>query len=692
VLSLARFRLQLLVVFTACFWNFSAAQTGPNFKNDLYQLKKLLSEHHVSPREVDEKFSRDVVQNLLTTIDPYKLYFTDDEVLRIVAHQSKITTDINNNTSVFLPFFQEIVQMALTRAMKNIIAISQQAVNLDLPETLYADTTWAADESMLQKRFGARMKLNILTQLELNRSNEEIGMEQKCKQVAQVAMRRSVDKILQHSAGYENAIGNIFLRAILNAYDPHSLYMSPVEMQNFVASLSSQGFHFGFMLEEDLHGNVLIKGIVPGSPAWKCGEIHTGDIIDGLAWRGKQKTDAALLSINEIEAILMESNHNVLDLYLRSSMGAVKKVMLKKELQSIETNIVRSAILVTESKMGYISLPDFYSNWEEAGGTQCANDVAKEIIRLKKENIKGLVLDLRFNGGGSLEEAVAMAGIFIDAGPMGLLRGKNGEPITFKDFNRGTVWDGPLIVMVNGSSASASEFVAAALQDYNRAIIVGTKTYGKGTAQNIFSLAPGKPIVDFSAVSANNKTGYATITTDRAYRISGKSVQYTGVTPDITISEPNDYTEYQESNLAFALKPDVIFKKVYFQPLPPITLNPLSVNSLARMERSVYFKEVDHMKDLLQQSRIVKGIPLSKADFKKRFAELSASIQAVEKLLIEETGIFNVEFVPADVQLMQMDEYFSELNTYWSENLKSDYQLGETANIMSDFIRLSKTP
>jgi carboxyl-terminal processing protease len=367
--------------------------------------------------------------------------------------------------------------------------------------------------------------------------------------------------------------------------------------------------------------------------------------------------------------------------------------MLKKEFQSSSDDIVRASVLAADTKIGYISLPGFYSDWNQPGGSQCANDVAKAIIKLKKENIKGLIIDLRFNGGGSLEEAVAMAGIFIDAGPMGLLRSKAGEPVTYKDFSRGTVWDGPLVIMVNGLSASASEFLAAALQDYNRAIIVGSKTYGKGTAQDLLSLEPGKPTINFTTSLANKKTGFATITTKRCYRISGKSVQYTGVIPDISIPELYDYSVYQESHLPFALKPDEIFKKVYYQPLPPITLNTLNNNSRERVNNHPFFAEVKRMNDLIRISQSTENdIILSRAEFKNRFEGLNKSVASIEKMVEKETGVFNVEFVASDLQLMQMDEYFKEMNNSWSRTLESDFVLAEAVNITNDLINISKNP
>lgn len=686
------FRFALTLTFILSVSEVAISQAS--FKNDLSQLNKLLLEYHVQPRPVDDGLSQDVVQNLIEMIDPDKLYYTQADVLKIKTSQNKIISDIYNNTWTFIPTFLEITKASLTRARANILALPQLPINFDVEETFHRDSMWASDEASLQKKLALTVKYKVLSQLELSAyHNDDHQTFEKIKSFVEGAMLRAVDKRLQHHSGFEHFVSNIFLKAYLRAQDAHSVYFSPVEMQNFLASISSQGFYFGFVLEEDIKGNVFVKSLVPGSPAWKSGEIFTGDVIEGLAWHGKPKIEAVLLSLEEIESILSQSNHDVLNLYLRAPGGDVKQVMLKKALQSSEDDIVKSSILVTDSKIGYISLPDFYSNWSQEGSAQAANDVAKAIIKLKKENISGLILDLRFNGGGSLREAVAMAGIFIDAGPMALLRAQTGEAVTYKDFSRGTVWDGPLVVMVNGLSASAAEIFAAALQDYNRALIVGSRTYGKGTAQNILSLETGTSTLNPGTVGDKTKTGYATITMGRWYRISGKSVQHTGLNPDIKIPELYDYTAYQESQLPFALKPDSVFKKVYYQPLLPISLTALRTNSYDRIASTPYFIQVLKTKSLLDEyTKGQTSITLSKEDFNLRFRSLSQHVKALEKLSSTETRIFNVAFISSDIERMSMDEYFRERNTSWSSTLKKDYTLGETVNIITDFIRQSKKP
>jgi carboxyl-terminal processing protease len=297
----------------------------PLLKNDLYQLKKILTERHVQPRAFDNNLSHDVVQNLLTLIDPEKLYFTEPEVYRIIAYQTKIENDLNKDTWTFVPFLQEITMSALTRAKKNLLTIQQRDMDLESKEILKLNTTWADDEATLQKRMASSIKLDILMHVGFYQGNENtIEREKRFTKAVYANTLRAINKLLENNAGFENAIGNIFIKAFLQAYDAHSVYMPPVEMQNFVTSLSSQGFHFGFTLDEDVNGAVVIKSLMPGSPAWKCGEIHTGDIIDALGWHGKQKTDATLLDIEEIEAILMESNNEVLDLSLRLPDGCYR--------------------------------------------------------------------------------------------------------------------------------------------------------------------------------------------------------------------------------------------------------------------------------------------------------------------------------------------------------------------------------
>jgi len=249
-------------------------------------------------------------------------------------------------------------------------------------------------------------------------------------------------------------------------------------------------------------------------------------VLVEFRWEGQSRFDLSGIGLEELEEVLDRSNLSALELTVRQSKGLRKTVVLKKEKIETEENTVKGFVLNGIKKIGYLSLPGFYTRWGEDGSSSCANDVAAEIIKLKGENIDGVILDIRSNGGGSLKEAIDMAGIFIDEGPLVMMTDKIGRITTLKDVNRGTVYDGPLVILINGQSASASEILAAAIQDYHRGIVVGGASFGKATGQVVFSLDPDNHQPTTIQPNQSNAFGYATVTLDRLYRVAVRELLF----------------------------------------------------------------------------------------------------------------------------------------------------------------------
>jgi carboxyl-terminal processing protease len=357
-----------------------------------------------------------------------------------------------------------------------------------------------------------------------------------------------------------------------------------------------------------------------------------------------------------------------------------------------EESYVRSFVLAGKNRIGYLSLPDFYTRWGNEGeGSRCANDVAKEILKLKKEKIDGLILDVRYNGGGSLQEAVALAGIFIDEGTLGFLKDRQ-KTIPLKDINRGTIYDGPLLVMVNGQSASASEFLAAALQDYHRAMIVGSRTFGKASAQNIFPLDRTQNLSSLENIK--NYIGYATITTDKLYRATGKSAQGYGVEPDIALPDIFELLDYHEAELPFALPADTLARKSYLKTLPPIPLRELQERTRARLDQREPFRELKSIlasfaeRDFDDEEPVaLKWQAITDAQQQKKIQE-----EKLKKTFFAEGNSYQVSNTTLDMQRMSIDGYAKEINTLWTHKLMNDLYLDESFQIICDYIERSKKP
>jgi carboxyl-terminal processing protease len=382
-----------------------------------------------------------------------------------------------------------------------------------------------------------------------------------------------------------------------------------------------------------------------------------------------------------------------MEMTLRAVDGKEKRVMLRKEKLESEGTVVQSFILQGGIKTGYIYLPDFYTRWDdELEGGRCANDVAKEIIKLKKEGVEGLILDLRFNGGGSLYEARAMAGIFIDEGPLAMVRGRDKKTVSLKDLHRGTVYDGPLVIMVNGGSASASEVLAASIQDYNRGLIVGSQTYGKATSQNILPLG-GLPSSASSKKIGEGNMGYVKVTTQRLYRLTGKSAQGRGVTPDVVIPDIFRVLDVSEREYPFVLQPDSIPTNIYYKPLLPVKRKELRARSQERLSKNSAFQELQKTITWLEgEMKKSAPEPLLWENYLAATAEASKHQINADLYFESQEKIYEVSAGPGKDERLTVDDYARQINERWMQILTGDLYLKETYQILRDHILLTKNP
>ena len=680
----------LLVIVGFATW----AQSSVSVQQEAAQFKKNLLEHHVSPRPIDDAFSKDAFDLFLKQLDPNRHYFTQRDIAQISAYRNSIDDELNGTSWYLLP---EVTQR-LAKNLQTVKTIIEQHTSKPFDFTsddiYYAKLDWPADEKEMHKYWLQHLKRETLNELFRLKKSAPPGnganflktQEAEARNTTRKAAIRAVQRIAEHPMGYEDYLASSYLRALGLAFDPHSVHLSFSEMNDYITSLGTEGYYFGITINENERGQMIIDELTPGGAAWRSGIVHSGDVIEKVRWGANEWIEVSDMSRGELNELLMESNHIVMEFMLVEGSGLRKNVLLKKEKMESEDNVVKSLILAGQKKIGYISLPGFYSSWGGSESSRCANDVAKEILKLKKENIDGLILDVRFNGGGSLYEAVAMAGIFIDAGPMGLIKDKTGEVISIKDMNRGTVYDGPLVLMVNGFSASASEFLAAALQDYKRALIVGSKTYGKATGQRILPMQPGKFELD-QTLDINSGWGFSTITSMKIYRVTGKTAQKYGVTPDIVLPDLYDLAVPGESHEPGALPSDSVTKKTYYTPLPPLPLPELRNKSNIRVKASEAFNLTRECSNQFAASREKSDTVSLSWNVYQQGAERQAEL--FERL--QESGSktlksFKIAAHAFSQQRLQMDEYARQQNDSWIEKLSRDISLEEAYFIICDYI------
>jgi len=555
---------------------------------------------------------------------------------------------------------------------------------------------FAKDKQMLKNGWTRWLKYQALLYLfspdsandkPFARSNQVLlQKETDIRNKIKVMEKRYIRRILNHPEGFENYVSSKLLNAIAASFDPHSSYFSPAEKRDFESSLSPDAPAYGFEIEDKPNGTVQISRLLPGGPAWKSNELHKGDVLIQIQWPGDEIVNLAYSDKDEVQEILQSSQRDRMELTVRKPNGQLKTVRLIKKVLKMEDNLIKSFILKGEKSIGYISLPGFYTEWENQDPTGCSNDVAKEIIKLKLENVQGIIIDLRNNGGGAMNEAIALAGTFIEGGPLCIQSERDKKLSLLRDMSYGTVYDGPLVLMVNGFSASASEIMAASLQDYHRALIVGSPTFGKASGQTILPLdSETKPVGNTS--KNKEKNGFVKITVSRFYRLNGVSYQRKGVIPDIVLPAYFEGSDFQESNQPYAFVSDSVERKVRFNPYPNLPAKELSYKSKARVASNIRFQKItrtlDSLKSVMKQT---KAIPLKINLFRKKEAWLFEALQILEKETEQSSSAYNVTNVKFDQALINLSTYKKEVNDIIIKNLKNDIYIEETYQIINDFI------
>ncbi|MEP6952404.1 MAG: S41 family peptidase, partial [Ginsengibacter sp.] len=411
----------------------------------------------------------------------------------------------------------------------------------------------------------------------------------------------------------------------------------------------------------------------PGSPVFKSGQINKGDKLLSVQWEDKAPIDVSSGGLKQLYDVLGMSNHDKATLKIKKQDGSERSVVLfkAKSEEDDEENKVKSFLLKGSRTIGFISLPSFYQDWENerVGVKGCANDVAKEILKLKKENIEGLIIDLRYNGGGSMQEAIELSGIFIDAGPVGQDKGRDTKVYTLKDMNRGTIYDGPLMLMVNSYSASASEMVAGTLQDYHRAVIVGTPTYGKATTQIVLPMDTAVNMEkDFSNIKSDS---YLKVTVSELYRVNGTTAQAKGVQPDIVLPDMPEAHPQREADNPYVLISSPIEANKYFKPYPALVLDNLRILAKNKTDSSYYFRQLKKYLGFEKEVQQKKDVSLL----------LSDAIEEEKKEALKniDTGILKKEPVPYTIQnnsfeekQLQVNAGLKEMNDEWTKFLTND--------------------
>jgi carboxyl-terminal processing protease len=477
-----------------------------------------------------------------------------------------------------------------------------------------------------------------------------------------------------------------YLNAILSVYDPHTEYYPPKNKEDFDIRFSGQLEGIGATLTQK-EGFITVTDVKIGSPAWKQGELEVNDkILKVTQGNTKESTDVVDMRLDKAIRFIRGPKGTEVILTIQKVDGTQKTISLLRDVIVIEETYAKSMVLTdreTYARVGYIYLPSFYANFQDRAGRRSSVDVKNEIEKLKAENVSGIIIDLRSNTGGSLMDCVDIAGHFIDQGPVVQVQGRGKPPQVLSDTKSGTVWDGPLVVLVNSYSASASEIFAAAMQDYGRAIIMGSTTYGKGTVQRFDDL-------DRLVMGQNDikPLGSLKLTIQKFYRINGSSTQLRGVTPDITIPDSYKYMDTGERELNNALAWSEISTSTYSTWMGGVCKWDNAVrNSNERIAKSAFFALTNENAERLKQRRDETRYPLNYETYKK-FIEQQNNEAEKYKNLGKDTLNMTAQILTNDETINPSDTAAIERNKKWNQMIITDNTIFEAMQVVQEMKRM----
>lgn len=585
--------LTALVLFGSLFIAFRSIN-GTDSNEKIAQQQKLLNtvgalleQQHYSPQKINDEFSRKIFKSYLSQLDGDKSIFIDADVNAVKKFETTIDDEIHGASIQFQPAVSAIYEKRVAETMLYYKDILSKPFDYSVNETVQLDGDqlgYTSTDAERKDRWRKKLKYYSLERfIDLQEEREKNKGKDSFKVLPddslELAARTSVLKMMDRTFNRikttftEEQRFNSFINVITNTMDPHTDYYPPIEKRAFDERMSNQFYGIGAQLQQDDNG-IKIASVVPGGPAWKSGAIVAGDVIIKVAQGSKEPVDVSGYGTEDAVKIIRGDKGTEVRITFKKQDGTTKIVSLVREKIEQDEGLARSAIIMQgKDKIGYIALPDFYANFEDKNGFKCSEDVATEVKKLKEENVKGIVIDLRNNGGGSLLEVVKMVGLFIKTGPVVQVKERDGrvDQQTWRDNDESVLYDGPLTVMVNELSASASEIFAAAIQDYKRGIVIGSSsTYGKGTVQRPIPF--GRPI-DF--YSSRTEFGAVSLTFQKFYRVNGGSTQLKGVVPDIIMPDSYEYLKIREKDNPNSLPWDAIPQTTY-QPWQGIPSNNLT--------------------------------------------------------------------------------------------------------------------
>ena len=654
----------------------------------------VLDQAHYLDKEIDDNFSEEVFETFIENIDPYKRYFYASDYKDFSKYKFSIDDSFKNPDLTFFNLVHDrfINRISETKSIyKKILSTpfdftKQEQFNLDIDEMEYVN-----NESELYDRWRRLLKIYVIENYHdeikddqrkfekdstfLIRSNAEI------EETVRLDLSQTMDesyRVLQEELQRQDWF-SIYINSFVSQYDPNTSYLDPDSRDRFDVDISGNYAGIGAMLRKKID-KVEITEIISGGPAWRDNSLEKGDAI--LKVRQEDEDEAvSILGMRLSDAVKLIKGEKGTNVYLtvKKVDGSVSEISIKRDIVLLEETYIKSSIVSKNNlKYGVVNIPKFYIDFDNQSNRDAAKDLRLEINRLKEEGVKGLVIDLRNNGGGSLKTVVDMAGMFIKNGPVVQVKYFDKEKQILSDRDRSILWTGPLVILVNEGSASASEILAAAMQDYKRAIVIGgNQTWGKGTVQVVF------PLNRMVRGNTNGDLGALRYTTQKYYRINGGSVQLEGVKSDINVPYRYKYLDFGEKDSDNPMQWDEIGKADYSTWQSNFDFNQAIEKSKIRMENNNYLKLVDENAKWIKSVRDNKIVNLNYDNFKEEIQKNSLETEKF-KALDDYSMDYTFNSLPYEINLISSDSVLGMKRERWHKSLSKDIYIEEALNVLSD--------
>ena len=688
----------LLIAFIMCLasCSFVSKDFDTSDKDNLViqLITYVLDQAHYLDKEINDEFSEKVFNTFLENLDPFKRYFYSSDIKDFSAYKYSIDDAFKNPNLEFFDLVYERYSKRMSESEEIFKEILSQPFDFSKDEVCECDfevLDYVKTKDELYDRWRKLLKIYVIEnyhdeiKLDLKKQEEDIEfnprtlaeIEKETRDALSVTMNDNYRFITQEIQRGDWL--SVYINSFVSQYDPNTSYLDPESKDRFDVDMSGNYAGIGARLQKKID-KVEITEVISGGPAWRDNILEKGDAI--LKVRQDDENEAVSIlemRLSEAVKLIKGDKGTKVHLTIKKVDGSINEVTVKRDIVLLEETYIKSSIVEKgDDFYGVINIPKFYIDFDNQSNRDAAKDLRTEISRLKEEGVKGLVIDLRNNGGGALKTVVDMAGMFIKSGPVVQVKYFDKEKQVLSDRDRSILWTGPLVILVNEGSASASEILAAAMQDYKRAIIIGgNQTWGKGTVQNVF------PLNRMVRGNTNGDLGALRYTTQKYYRINGGSVQLEGVKSDINVPYRYKYLDFGEKDSENPLQWDEIDDVDYTKWQSNFDFEEAIEKSKIRMTDNEYLNLVEENAKWIKSIRDDKVINLNYEKFKEELENNSLKTEKF-KSLNDYSLDYKFQSLPYELDLIKKDSVLGIKRERWHKSLNKDFYIDEALNVLSD--------